>query len=111
RLTLGLHVMYFPTALVNTRNVVQVTENTNPVAQYTYNGSSDSPKWGPGAVAEYRLTNHWAVAGEFHFHHVDYQETAEILTGFNTSTTGGDNRPVTNTVTYSQVNYYEIPIL
>jgi hypothetical protein len=62
-------------------------------------------------VVEYRLTNHLALGGEIHFHHVDYQESAEILTGNNTSTTGGDNRPVTNTVTYSQVNYYDYPLL
>ena len=38
-------------------------------------------------------------------------ETAEILTGYNSSTTGGDNRPITNTNTYSQVNFYEYPLL
>jgi len=111
RLTVGIHVMYFPTRLVNTRNVIQITENTNPVAQYNYTASTNSPKWGPGAMVDYRLTKHLALGGEIHFHHVDYQENAEILTGINTSTTGGDNRPVTNTVTYSQVNYYEFPLL
>jgi hypothetical protein len=111
RLTLGIHVMYFPTALVNARNVITITENTNPVEQYDYTASSISPKWGPGGMAEYRLTNHWALAGEIHFHHVDYTENAAIYTGYNSSTTGGDNRPVTNTSTYSQVNYYEYPLL
>lgn len=111
RLTVGIHVMYFPTQLVNTRNVITITENTNPVVQYNYTGTSTSPKWGPGVMAEYRLTDHWSLDGEIHFHHVDYQEATEIFTGVNTSTTGGDNRPVTDTTTYSQVNYYEYPLL
>lgn len=111
RLTIGIHVMYFPLTQVKTSSVTQITDNTNPVVQYNYTGTTNSSKWGPGAVVEYRLTNHLAVAGEIHFHHVNYQESAEILTGVNTSTTGGDNRPVTNTNTYSQVNFYEYPLL
>jgi len=111
RLTIGWHVMYFPTGLVNTRSVLVITSNTNPVQQYNYTASSDSPKWGPGAMAEYRLTHHWALAADIDFHHVDYQESAEILTGYNSSTTGGDNRPVSYVNTYSQVNYYEIPLM
>ncbi|HXM46121.1 MAG TPA: outer membrane beta-barrel protein [Bryobacteraceae bacterium] len=111
RLTIGIHVMYFPLPLVNGRNVITITENTNPVEQYNYSSSSTSPKWGPGVMAEYRLTNHWGLAGEIHFHHVDYTENATIYTGYNSSTTGGDNRPVTTTSTYSQVNYYEYPLL
>jgi hypothetical protein len=111
RLTIGIHVMYFPLPLVNGRNVITITENTNPVVQYNYSGSSTSPKWGPGIMAEYRLTDHLALAGEAHFHHVDYQMTGQIYTGYNSSTTGGDNRPVTDTTTYSQANFYEYPLL
>ena len=111
RLTIGIHVMYFPLPPVNGRNVITITENTNPVVQYNYSGSSTSPKWGPGIMAEYRLTDHLALAGEAHFHHVDYQMTGQIYTGYNSSTTGGDNRPVTDTTTYSQANFYEYPLL
>src|ERR1035441_3603448 len=109
RLTVGIHVMYFPTDLITTKSVTQTT--ASPVAQYNYSASSNWARWGPGGVVEYRLTDHWALAGEIHFHHVNYNEGAQILTGVNTSTTGGDNRPLTNSVTYAQVNYYEYPTL
>ena len=109
RLSIGIHVEYFPARLISTGSAVVVS--TNPVAQYNYTAASASPKWGPGAVVEYRLTDHIALAGELHFHHVDYQQTTELLSGANTSTTGGDNRPVTTIVNTSQVNCYEIPLL
>ncbi|MGC9945141.1 MAG: hypothetical protein ABSF64_01990 [Bryobacteraceae bacterium] len=109
RLTIGIHVNYFPLPLIKGSNVVQISNN--PVEQDNYFGSSDSPKWGPGAMVEYRLLDHVSLAGEIHFHHVDYSVTDNILSGYNTSTTGGDNRPLTTTVQTSQVNNYEIPIV
>jgi hypothetical protein len=111
RLTIGLHAVYFPLSQMKTGSVIQITDNTDPVQQYDYSSTSVSPKWGPGAMVEYRLTNHLSLAGEIHFHHIDYSESAEIFTGVNTSTTGGDNRPITNTTTTSQVNYYEYPLM
>lgn len=109
RLSIGLHVVYFPLRLIKTGSAVQIS--SNPVAQYNYTASSTSPKWGPGAVVEYRLSNHFALAGELHFHHADYTQTTNTLSGYNTSTTGGDNRPVTTKVETSQVNDYEVPLL
>jgi hypothetical protein len=109
RLSIGIHVVYFPLPLVKGGSVIQISNN--PVAQYNYTAASDSPKWSPGAQVEYRLTDHLALAGELHFHHTDYTQTTDTLSGYNTSTTGGDNRPVTTMVETSQVNCYEIPIL
>jgi hypothetical protein len=109
RLTIGIHAEYFPTRLISTGSAEVIS--TNPVAQSNYTASSNSPKWGPGAVVEYRLTKHLAVAGELHFHHDDYQQTTNLLSGPNTSTSGGDNRPLTIMVETSQVNLYEIPVL
>ena len=109
RLSIGIHVEYFPTRLISTGSAV--VYSTNPVAQYNYTAVSNSPKWGPGVVVEYRLTDHFALAGELHFHHADYQQTTDLLSGTNTSTTGGDNRPLTTIVETSQVNLYEIPLL
>jgi hypothetical protein len=109
RLTIGIHVVYFPLPLIKSTYDVQITNN--PVAQNNYYGASDSSKWSPGAMVEYRLLDHLSVAGEIHFHHEDYTVTDNILSGYNTSTTGGDNRPLTTTVQTSQINDYEIPIL
>jgi hypothetical protein len=109
RLTIGIHVNYFPLPLIKTSYLVQVSNN--PVAQYNYYGASDSPKWGPGAMLEYRLLKHVSLAGEIHFHHEDYTVTDNIHSGYNTSTTGGDNRPLTTTVQTSQINVYEVPLL
>jgi hypothetical protein len=109
RLTIGIHVNYFPLPQVRTGSTVIVSNN--PVAQYDSFSASNSPKWGPGAMVEYRLLDHVSLAGELHFHHVDYTQTTNTLSGYNTSTTGGDNRPVTTTVETSEVNNYEIPIL
>jgi hypothetical protein len=109
RLTIGIHVNYFPLPLIKTS--YQVVISDNPVGQYNYYGASDSPKWGPGAMAEYRLLKHLSLAAEIHFHHEDYTVTDNILSGYNTSTTGGDNRPLTTTVQTSQVNIYEVPLL
>lgn len=111
RFTIGVHVIYLPEIQMKTGTAEVVTNDTNPVAQYNYTASSTSPKWGPGAVVEYRLTPHWSVGGEIHFHHVDYQLNGEILTGINTSTTGGDNRPITTTSSQSQANFYEFPLV
>lgn len=109
RLTIGIHVNYFPLPLIKSSYLVQILNN--PVEQDNYYAASDSPKWGPGAMVEYRLSKHVSLAGEIHFHHEDYTVTDNILSGYNTSTTGGDNRPLTTTVQTSQVNNYEIPIV
>jgi hypothetical protein len=109
RLTIGVHVNYYPLPLIKSSYVVQISNN--PEAQYNYYGASDSPKWGPGAMVEYRLLQHVSLAGELHFHHEDYTQTDNILSGYNTSTTGGDNRPLTYTVQTSQINDYEIPLM
>lgn len=109
RLTLGIHVNYFPFPLIKTSYLVQVLNN--PVEQDNSYAASDSPKWGPGVMAEYRLSNHVSLAAELHFHHEDYTVTDNILSGYNTSTTGGDNRPLTTTVHYSQINVFEVPLL
>jgi hypothetical protein len=109
RLTIGVHVNYYPLPLVRGGSVITIS--SNPVAQYDINSTSDSPKWGPGAMVEYRLLNHLSVAGELHFHHIDYTQTTDTLSGYNTSTTGSDNRPVTTMVQTSEVNNYEIPLL
>ena len=109
RLTLGVHVNYYPLPLIKSSYIVQISNN--PVAQDNYYGASDSPKWGPGAMAEYRLTDHISVAAEIHFHHEDYTVTDNILSGYNTSTTGGDNRPLTTTVQTSAINVYELPLM
>jgi len=109
RFSAGIHVIYFPFPLL--RGEVGTTFTTNPVAQYNTFGTSDSPKWSPGAQVEYRLSTHLAVAAELHFHHAGFTETTNLLSGANTSTTGGDNRPVTLIVQTSQANYYEVPLL
>jgi len=109
RLTIGIHVNYFPLPLIKSSYLVQILNN--PVEQDNYYAASDSPKWGPGAMVEYRLSKHVSLAGEIHFHHEDYTVTDNILSGYNTSTTGGDNRPLTTTVQTSQINVYEVPLL
>ena len=109
RLTIGIHVVYFPLPLIRGANVILISNN--PEAQYNISGTSDSPKWSPGAQVEYRLTRHISLAGELHFHHTNYTQTTDTLSGYNTSTTGGDNRPITTMVETSETNVYEIPIL
>lgn len=109
RLTIGVHVVYYPLPLIKSSYLVQISNN--PPAQYNYYAASDSPKWSPGAMVEYRLLNHLSLVGEIHFHHEDYTVTDNILSGYNTSTTGGDNRPLTTTVQTSQINDYEFPIM
>ena len=69
---IGIRIESFASTLFTTSTAQAST--TRPVADYTYSGSSNSPKLSLGPVAEFRLSEHLTVGPELRFHHAEYQQ-------------------------------------
>src|SRR5258706_5459018 len=75
RLTFGIHLQAYPLKMFKTS--VQTSSTTKPVADYTYTGTTDSPKVGFGPSVEFRITNHLSVGVEALYHRIQYVEKTE----------------------------------
>jgi hypothetical protein len=89
----------------------QTGSTTQPIADYTYSGSSTSSHYAGGPVFEMRLRKHIWLGAELSFHHASYAQVTDIRTGLADPNLGTDNRPLTILTDNTTANYWDIPIL
>lgn len=109
KLNFGIRVDYIPLRMFDTFSATAST--TSPVADYTYRGSSSSPKIAFGPVGEWRLMKHLSLGVELSYHRTEYKQVTEIRSGKKDPNAPTDNRQVTTITDTSRVNNWDIPIL
>lgn len=109
RPSVGIRVEYMPLRLFNTSTSYAST--TQPIADYTYTGSSTTPRMGGAATVEYRWTNHVSFGVEVHFHHAQFQQTTQMKSGKPDPNTSVDDRRVSTITDTTKANYWEVPLL
>lgn len=109
RLTFGVHLQAYPLKMFKTS--VQTSSTTKPIADYTYTGSTDSPKVGFGPAVEYRITNHLSVGVEALFHRIQYKEVVEIRDLKKDPNASTDARLVTTLTETTRATTWETPFL
>ena len=105
----GIRVDYIPFRMFNTSTATAST--TKPIADYTYTGSTSSPKLAFGPVFEMKLTKHLSVGAELSFHRAAYGQVTQIRTGKKDPNAGTDNRPVSTITENTKANYWDFPVL
>jgi hypothetical protein len=109
RPSLGIRIEYFDTPFFKTSTVQAST--TDPIADYTYIGSTGSPRWVLAPTVEYRLWGHLSLSGELHFHHAQYKQTTQMLSGLRDPNSSTDDRQVTTITQTTRANFWEFPFL
>lgn len=110
RPSVGFRLEYYATNLFGTSTIIGAT-STNPVATYTYFGSSHSSKREIAPSVEYRLTNHLSLGLELHFHPAQFQQTTDYVTGIRDPNSSTDDRKNNHVAETTQVNYWEFPLV
>lgn len=105
----GFRVDYIPLRQFSVSTATAST--TKPIADYTYTGSTSSPKLAFGPVFEMRLIRHISVGAELSFHHAEYGQVTMIRTGQKNPAASTDSRPVTTITEASKANLWDIPVL
>jgi len=109
RWLVGARLEGFASSLFTGQTVTAHT--TSPIADYTYTGSSKSPRVSLGPSFEYRLSDHLTVGAEFRFHHAEYKQITQMRSGLVDPTLASDTRPVSTYTENTKINYYEAPLL
>src|SRR4051812_37993896 len=109
RFNFGFRVDYIPFRMFNVSTSTSST--TKPIADYTYSGSTSSPKFAGGPVFEMRVTKHVWVGAELSFHRASYGQLTQIRTGRKDPNAGTDARPLATITQTTKVNYWDFPIL
>jgi len=109
RFTFGLKLQAYPLKMFKTS--VQTSSTTKPIADYTYTGTTDSPKVGFGPSVEYRITNHISVGAEMLFHRIQYVEKVEIRNGKKDPNASTDARLVTTLTQTTRATTWEVPFI
>ena len=105
----GIRVDYIPFKMFTTSTATAST--TKPIADYTYTGSTNSPKFAFGPVFEMRLTKHLSVGAELSYHHAKYGQLTQIRSGKKDPNAGTDNRPVTTITENTKATYWDVPVI
>ncbi len=105
----GIRVDYIPFRMFNTSTATAST--TSPIADYTYTGSTKSPKIAFGPVFEMRLTKHLSIGGELSFHHAKYAQITQKRSGRKDPNAGTDARPVATFTENTKATYWDIPVI
>ncbi len=109
RLTFGIRLEAYPLKMFKTS--VQTSSTTKPIADYTYTGTTDSPKVGLGPILEFRITNHISAGVELLYHNIQYVEKVEIRNGKKDPNASNDDRLVTTLTQTTRASTYEIPFV
>ncbi|HLH44451.1 MAG TPA: hypothetical protein VKV74_15780 [Bryobacteraceae bacterium] len=109
RFYFGIRVEDFPLRLFNTTTAQSSTQQ--PIADYTYSGSSSSQKAAPAATFEYTINPRLSVGVEFYLTHVKFIQTTQVRTGLPSPNSSTDDRPVTTYVESSTADYWVLPFL
>ncbi len=105
----GFRVVYFPLRQFDTS--ARQSETTNPVADYTYQGSSSSQKGALAGTFEYVFTRRLSAGVEFFLTHATYTLTTNVQTGLPSPSSSQDDRPITRYVQSNKANYWELPLV
>jgi hypothetical protein len=109
RYIIGGRVQAFPLALFDVKTVS--TSTTQPIADYTYTGSTETERLALTPAFEFRLNSRWSIGTDFMFHHGKYQEKEEERSGKKDPNASTDDRNVTTITRTTQANYWELPVL
>jgi hypothetical protein len=109
RLSYGFRVEAFPLPLFKTSTATSST--TNPIADYTFTASTNSPKAAPAASVAFRLMTHLTLVGEFYLQHAKYTQTSTERTGKLDPNASTDTRPVTTIIQSTEANYWVFPVM
>lgn len=110
RPSLGFRVEYYATNLFGTSTAIGVN-TTNPVATYTFFGSSHSSKMELAPSVEYRLTKRLSLGVELHYHPAQFQQTTDYVTGIRDPNSSTDDRKNNHVAETTQVTYWEFPLV
>lgn len=105
----GFRVVYFPLRQFDTS--ARQSQTTNPIADYTYQGSSSSQKGALAGTFEYVITRRLSAGAEFFLTHATYTQTTQVQTGLPSPNSSTDDRPITKYVQSNKANYWELPLI
>ena len=105
----GIRVDYIPFRMFNTSTATAST--LKPIADYTYTGSTKSPKFAFGPIFEMRLSKHLSIGAELSFHHAAYTQLTQIRSGKKDPNAGTDNRLLATITENTKATYWDVPIL
>ncbi|HUA85016.1 MAG TPA: hypothetical protein VMB85_14235 [Bryobacteraceae bacterium] len=105
----GFRIVYFPLRQFDTS--ARQSESTNPVADYTYQGSSSAQKGALAGSFEYVITRRLSAGVEFYLTHATYTLTTNVRTGLPSPNSSTDDRPVTMYVQSNKANYWDLPLI
>jgi hypothetical protein len=109
RPTVGFRVEYYANRLFSTSTYSLST--TQPVADYTFMGSTHSPRMSLAPMIEWRLAPHLSAAVELHFHHAQFQQVTLFTSGVRDPNSSNDDRKINTVSSTTKANYWEVPLI
>lgn len=109
RFSAGFRVEYLPGRQFSTPDAT--SSSTNPILSNAYFGTAVGSKLTFGVTAEYRLTRHLSVSGDFFYHQAEFVQLTQVKSGLPDPNSSYDNRPVTSINEDTRAEYMDVPVV